>query len=154
MRILLPLVACVALSACLTSPKECVVNPSDPATEVFADTLHVQIDSMAKTQLGDYTRDLVSGGGDLLSDPQVVTIHYSAYLKNGTLIDQIQDQPFTIDLRTQSTVGLADGMLGMSVGGTRLIVVPSQLGLGACDNGPVPVNSTIIYKVDLLSIGG
>jgi FKBP-type peptidyl-prolyl cis-trans isomerase len=56
-------------------------------------------------------------------------------------------------LRSQSTIGLADGMVGMSVGGERLIVVPSELALGACNNGPIPGNSTLVYKVDLISIG-
>jgi FKBP-type peptidyl-prolyl cis-trans isomerase len=69
------------------------------------------------------------------------------------LIDEVQDQPFTIDLRTQSTIGLADGMVGMSVGGQRLIVAPSELALGPCGQGTIPGNSTIVYKVDLLSIG-
>jgi len=44
-------------------------------------------------------------------------------------------------------------MIGMNVGGSRTIVVPSELALGACDNGSVPGNSTLVYKVDLLSIG-
>jgi FKBP-type peptidyl-prolyl cis-trans isomerase FkpA len=155
MRFLLPLVACLALGACL-EPKQCSNNPSDPATEQFASslvTLGVNLDSMQKTQIGDYTRDLLVGTGQQLVSLDSVTIHYSAYLKDGTLIDQFQNTPFTVDLRGQSTIGLADGMLGMSIGGKRLIVVPSQYGLGACPNGPVPGNSTIIYNVELLSIG-
>lgn len=153
MRLLFPLIACVALSACLTSPKECTDIPSNPATEQFDASLGVDINSMTKTELGDYTQDLVVGTGDPLTDATIVTIHYSAYLKDGTLIDQVQDQPFTIDLRTQSTLGLADGMIGMNVGGQRLIVAPSEFALGACNNGQIPGNSTIVYKVDLLSIG-
>ena len=153
MRILLPFVACLGLTGCLTGPERCDVRPSDPATEQFAPELGIDINAMHRTALGDYTQDLTIGGGENLADPDSVTIHYSAYLRNGTLIDEFQDTPFTIDLRTQSTIGLADGMLGMNVGGRRVIVTPSQLGLGACDNGPVPGNSTLIYKVELLSIG-
>lgn len=152
MRFLLPLVACLALGACL-EPKQCTGNPSDPATEQFASSLGVNIASMTRTQIGDYTQDLVVGTGQTLVNLDSVTIHYSAYLKDGTLVDQFVDTPFTVDLRGQSTIGLADGMLGMSVGGKRLIVVPSQYALGACPNGPVPGNSTLIYSVELLSIG-
>ena len=39
MRLLFPLIACVALSACLTSPKECQDIPSDPAAEQFDPSL-------------------------------------------------------------------------------------------------------------------
>lgn len=152
MRFLLPLVACLALGACL-EPNKCPNNPSDPTTEQFAPSLGVDLASMTKTQIGDYTQDLQIGTGAQLVTLDSVTIHYSAYLKDGTLVDQFQDTPFTIDLRTQSTVALADGMLGMSVGGKRLIVAPSQFALGPCPNGAIPGNSTIVYNVELLSIG-
>jgi FKBP-type peptidyl-prolyl cis-trans isomerase FkpA len=153
-RIALHLLPCILLGACLTSPKDCEANPSNPATETFATSLGVDLNAMQKTALGDYTQDLVVGTGDVLTTPQIVTIHYSAYLTNGTLIDQVIDQPFPIDLVNRATIGLTDGMMGMNVGGKRRIVVPSALGLGACPNGPIPGNSTLIYEVELLSITG
>ena len=152
MRLVLKLLPCVLLAACFTTPDRCPINPSDPSHETFAPTLGVDIAAMERTELGDYRKDLVVGTGAPLTTLATVQIHYSAYLSNGTLIDQVIDQPFPLDLNARATVGLADGMLGMFVGGQRLIVVPSELGLGACDNGPVPGNSTIVYKVELLAI--
>ena len=152
MRLVLKLLPCVLLAACFTTPDRCPINPSDPSHETFASTLGVDITTMERTELGDYRKDLVVGTGAPLTTLANVQIHYSAYLSNGTLIDQVIDQPFPLDLNARATVGLADGMLGMYVGGQRLIVVPSELGLGACDNGPVPGNSTIVYKVELLAI--
>ena len=152
MRLVLTILPSILLAACFTGPDRCPVNPSDPAHETFAPALGVDLATMERTQLGDYRKDLVVGTGDPLNTLTAVSIHYSAYLVNGTLIDQVVDQPFPLDLNARATVGLADGMLGMSVGGTRLIVVPSELALGACENGPVPGNSTIVYKVELLGI--
>jgi FKBP-type peptidyl-prolyl cis-trans isomerase FkpA len=152
MRRILTLLPTILLAACFTTPDRCPISPSDPAHETFAPARVVDLASMERTELGDYRKDLVVGTGAPLTTLTTVTIHYSAYLANGTLIDQVVDQPFPLDLGTRATVGLADGMLGMFVGGTRLIVVPSDLGLGACANGPVPGNSTIVYKVDLLAI--
>ena len=152
-RFIVFLLPCLFLGACLTSPKECVNNPSDPATQTFAASLGVNLDSMAKTNLGDYLLDVTVGDGALLDSLQTVQIHYSAYLVDGTLIDQVISQPFPIDLSRTATLGLADGMLGMKVNGSRTIVVPSANALGPCPNGPVPGNSTLIYKVDLLQIG-
>ena len=152
-RFVIFLLPCLFLCACLTSPKECVDNPSNPATQTFAASLGVNLDSMFKTNLGDYVQDVVAGSGAQLDSLQTVQIHYSAYLVDGTLIDQVVSQAFPIDLSTTATLGLADGMLGMKVGGTRWIVVPSANGLGPCPNGPVPGNSTLIYKIDLLQIG-
>jgi FKBP-type peptidyl-prolyl cis-trans isomerase FkpA len=152
MRTVLRLLPSILLAACFTTPDRCPVNPSDPTHETFAPALGVDLATMERTELGDYRKDLVVGTGAALTTLANVQIHYSAYLANGTLIDQVIDQPFPLDLGTRATIGLADGMLGMFVGGQRLIVVPSQLGLGACDNGPVPGNSTIVYKVELLAI--
>jgi len=152
MRLVLTLLPSVLLAACFTTPDRCPINPSDPTHETFAPALGVDIATMERTNIGDYWKDLIVGTSDHLTTPSTVQIHYSAYLSNGTLIDQVTDQPFTLDLNARATVGLADGMLGMYVGGQRLIVVPSELALGACDNGPVPGNSTIVYKVELLAI--
>ena len=152
MRLVLTLLPSILLAACFTMPDRCPVVPSDPSHETFAPALGVDIASMERTDLGDYRKDLVVGTGAPLTTLTTVQIHCSAYLSNGTLIDQFLDQPFPLDLNARATVGLADGMLGMNVGGRRLIVVPSQLGLGACENGPVPGNSTIVYNVELLAI--
>ena len=152
MRLVLTLLPCVLLAACFTGPDKCRINPSDPTHETFAPALGVNIATMERTELGDYRKDLVAGPGAPLTTLATVQMHYSAYLADGTLIDQVIDQPFTLDLNARATVGLADGMLGMFVGGQRLIVVPSELALGACENGPVPGNSTIVYKVELLAI--
>ena len=152
MRLVLTLLPSVLLAACFNGPDKCPVNPSDPAHETFAAALGVNIATMERTELGDYRKDIVAGTGAPLTTLASVQIHYSAYLADGTLIDQVIDQPFTLDLNARATIGLADGMLGMFVGGQRLIVVPSELALGACENGPVPGNSTIVYKVELLAI--
>ena len=152
MRLLLSLIPCVLLTACLTGPERCASHPSDPATETFAPSLGVNISQMTKTQLGDYQKDLLVGDGDPLNTFAIVDIKYTAYLADGTLIDQVTDQVLPLDLAARATVGLADGMLGMNVGGKRLIVSPSALALGACDNGPVPGNSTIVYNVELVAI--
>ena len=152
MRLVLYILPCVLLTACLTEPKSCPKSPTDPATETFDPSLGVNLANMARTGLGDYEQDLVVGSGATLTTLSVVEIHYSAWLVNGQVVDQVQGQNYQLDLRSGSTLGLADGMLGMSVGGERLIVSPSENALGACGRGAIPGNSTIVYKVDLLSI--
>jgi FKBP-type peptidyl-prolyl cis-trans isomerase len=153
MRSALCLTTCFLLAACLPAPEHCDARPSNPATETFAPSLSVDLTTMQKTQLGDYIKDLVVGSGQNLSTLANVQIHYQAWLVDGTQIDDFSATTVTLSLQTQATLGLADGMLGMNVGGQRLIVSPSNLALGACQNGTVPPNSTIIYKVELLAIG-
>lgn len=153
MRLVPLLLPCVLLTACLTAPKDsCPDNPTNPATETFDPSLGVNLANMVRTNIGDYEQDLVVGTGPTLAKLALVEIHYSAWLVNGTLVDQIQDQNFPLDLSSRAPIGLADGMMGMNVGGERLIVAPSDNALGACGNGAIPGNSTLVYKVDLLSI--
>ncbi|HEV8236167.1 MAG TPA: FKBP-type peptidyl-prolyl cis-trans isomerase [Gemmatimonadaceae bacterium] len=152
-RLALYLLPCLLTTACLTSPKECVSHPSDPATQTFAASLGVDLSTMQKTQIGDYTKDLVVGTGNLLDTLQPVQIHYSAYLVDGTQVDQQVSTPVAIDLSTNATIGLADGMLGMREGGQRLIVAPSEFAQGACPRGSIPGNSTLVYQVELITIG-
>jgi FKBP-type peptidyl-prolyl cis-trans isomerase len=130
-----------------------VSHPSDPATQTFAASLGVDLSTMQKTQIGDYTKDLVVGTGNLLDTLQPVQIHYSAYLVDGTQVDQQVSTPVAIDLSTNATIGLADGMLGMREGGQRLIVAPSEFAQGACPRGSIPGNSTLVYQVELITIG-
>ena len=152
-RLALHLLPCLLLCACLTEPKQCESHPSDPATQTFAASLGVDLNEMQKTQIGDYTKDLVFGTGDLLDTLQPVQIHYSAYLVDGTQVDQQTSTPVAIDLSTNATIGLADGMLGMREGGQRLIVAPSEFAQGACPRGSIPGNSTLVYQVELITIG-
>ena len=48
--------------------------------------------------------------------------------------------------------GWEQGVLGMKVGGKRLLIVPPHLGYGTADYGPIPANSTLIFEVELMSV--
>src|SRR5256885_462732 len=98
MRLALSLIVCPLLAACLTEPKPCLNQPSDPATEMFAPSLGIDLSTMEKTAIGVYRKDIVVGTGENLSTLGVVQIHLSAFLVDGTVLDQFQDQPFPIDL--------------------------------------------------------
>lgn len=145
----IPLVA----SACFTEPKRCAaVDPSDPATEVFAPSLNIDLSTWTKTPNGVYEQDEVVGQGQALTVLTKVDVFYVAYLRNGTVVDQQLQQPFPMDMRTITAFGVIDGMMGMNVGGRRRLVVPSQLALGACGAGSIPPNSTLVYEIELLDI--
>jgi FKBP-type peptidyl-prolyl cis-trans isomerase len=153
MRYLAPLIVCLAVSGCLTNPDHCAAtNPSNPANETFAPALNVNLAQMTRTVNGVYTQDIVVGTGTTLTTPLTVSVFYVAYLPDGTIVDQQLQQPFAFDLRTNSAFGIVDGMIGMNVGGRRLLVVPSELALGACGKGPIPPNTTLVYQIELLAI--
>jgi FKBP-type peptidyl-prolyl cis-trans isomerase len=146
------IVAAVALASCLSSNDSTLPpdEPSDPATETFADNLHINLSQMTKTALGDYYMDLKVGTGAALSGPQVVVFSFQTFLKNGVLIDQ--QLGVLKDLNTVVR-GLQDGMVGMQVGTERVIVVPSALALGRIGQPPIiPANATLVFDVILNQI--
>ena len=153
MRYITLLVLSLVVTACFTEPKRCAaVDPSDPATEVFAPSLNIDLSTWTKTASGVYEQDVVPGGGQTLTGATTVDVYYVAYLPDGTVVDQQLQQPFAMDLRTISAIGVIDGMIGMNVGGRRRLVVPSQLALGSCGAGSIPPNSTLVYEIELIDI--
>jgi FKBP-type peptidyl-prolyl cis-trans isomerase len=153
MRALATLAAVLLVTGCLTHPDRCAdVVPSDPATESFAAGLNVDLSAMTRTADGVYLQDVVTGSGEELTAPTLVQMNYSAYLPNGAEVDTTANGPVLLDLRTNAAVGVSEGMMGMKIGGQRLLVVPSVLALGPCGRGPIPPNSTLVYKIELLAI--
>ncbi|HEX4682603.1 MAG TPA: FKBP-type peptidyl-prolyl cis-trans isomerase [Gemmatimonadaceae bacterium] len=143
------LLGCLFLAGCLGST-EVADNPTDPTTESFAPGLGVNIPDMQKVAVGNgfvYIKDLQVGTGSQLTAPNAVVMTYETFLVNGALVDFGNSVPFDTSV---AVPGLQVGMLGMNIGGIRLIVVPSELAYGAEGKPPViPHNATLVYEVRL-----
>jgi len=127
-------------------------NPSNPATETFASSLNVDITTMQKTTLGTYYKDITIGTGPTLTTRRPVLVDYAAFLRNGARIDQGLSAPVDLTLGNSIT-GFGDGMLGMNVGGERILVIPSNLAYGNRNDIPnIPPNSTLVFDVKLSTI--
>ena len=150
-RIASVLVGVLALSACL-NVADPVANPTDPATETFAASTGVDISKMTKTPHGAYYSDTAVGTGDTLSTLRFVTITYRGYFKNGVIFDQATAS--TVLSLDSAIIGIAESMLGMREGGTRKIVVPSELGYGArgFPTYGIPGNTTLVYDITLVAV--
>ena len=49
--------------------------------------------------------------------------------------------------------GFDQGIEGMKVGGRRMVTIPSELGYGPSGQGPIPGGATLIFLIDLVSVG-
>ena len=89
-----------------------------------------------------------------------VTVHYTGWLYvNGektTKFDSSVDrrEPFSFVLGVGQVIkGWDNGVSGMQVGGSRTIVIPSDMGYGSRGAGSViPPNSDLIFEVELIEI--
>ena len=93
--------------------------------------------------------------GDGAKAGDVVTIHYTGTLENGTKFDSSLDrgQPFEFTLGVGQVIkGFDNGILGMKVGEKKRIVISPEDGYGSAAVGSIPPNSTLIFDVELLGI--
>ena len=140
------------LAACNLDVAQPEDHPSDPATEAFATSLNIDVKTMQKTALGVYYKDVKVGTGAALTSRRPVLVDYIAFLRNGAQIDQGLGTLIDLTLGNSIT-GFGDGMLGMNVGGERVLVIPSLLAYGNRNDIPeIPPNSTLVFDVKLNTI--
>jgi FKBP-type peptidyl-prolyl cis-trans isomerase FkpA len=115
---------------------------------------------MQTTASGLQFEDTTPGTGAEAKAGQHVTVHYTGWLYNagvkGTKFDSSKDRgdPFDFGLGAGMVIkGWDEGVQGMKVGGTRLLVIPPELGYGARGaGGVIPPNATLLFEVELLGV--
>ena len=99
--------------------------------------------------------DILVGTGDMAVSGNRVVVHYSGRFVDGKVFDSSlsRNEPFQFVLGVGQVIkGWDEGIAGMRVGGKRILSIPSNLGYGANDYGPIPGGSTLIFEVELLKI--
>ena len=108
------------------------------------------------TKSGLQYAEVKAGSGASPHDGQVVVVHFTGWLDDGTQFDSSRDRkkPFGFPLGSGQVIkGWDEGVRGMRVGGTRRLVVPPALGYGSAGiPGVVPPDATLIFDVELLRI--
>ncbi len=106
--------------------------------------------------------DTTVGTGASAGVGNTVTVNYTGWLYNasvanfhGTQFDtSVGKQPFSFKLGAgQVIAGWDQGLVGMKVGGTRELIIPSSLAYGAAGaGGVIPPNAALVFTVDLLAV--
>jgi peptidylprolyl isomerase len=140
-----------------TSPTPTVSASPSPETEASATPTPstTEQETVITTPSGLQYVDLQEGTGAIPQAGQVVTVHYTGTLENGTKFDSSYDRnrPFQFKLGAGQVIkGWDEGLATMKVGSKRKLIIPPDLGYGSRPVGPIPANSTLIFEVELLSI--
>jgi FKBP-type peptidyl-prolyl cis-trans isomerase len=102
-------------------------------------------------------QDITVGTGATAQNGDTLNVLYTGTLDNGTVFDASSlhgNQPFSFTLGAQQVIeGWDLGLVGMKVGGKRMLTIPPELGYGASGQGPIPPNATLHFTIQLLSIG-
>jgi peptidylprolyl isomerase len=101
--------------------------------------------------------DLVEGTGDAAKAGDTLTVDYVGVLyKNGKQFDASWDrgEPFQFQLGAGGVIqGWDQGLVGMKVGGRRMLTIPANLAYGTEGAPPdIPPNAPLVFVVDLKAI--
>ena len=113
---------------------------------------------MQSTASGLQFEDTLVGSGAVATAGRSVSVHYTGWLYNdgvkGAKFDSSKDRndPFEFDLGAGMVIrGWDEGVQGMLEGGSRVLVIPPELGYGARGaGGAIPPNATLMFEVELL----
>lgn len=101
-------------------------------------------------------KDVVEGNGAAVQATDSVTVHYVGIgAMSRTQFDSSWDAGMTASFPLNGVIlGWQQGLLGMKVGGRRLLVIPGELAYGDTppEGSGIEPNETLIFVVDLISI--
>lgn len=105
------------------------------------------------TASGLQYRVIKEGTGRRPRSNNVVTVHYSGKLTDGTEFDSSykRNQPASFKL-DEVIKGWTEGLQLMTVGSKYELVIPSELGYGPRGNQKIPGGSVLVFEVELVSI--
>ena len=80
-----------------------------------------------------------------------VTVAYKGYFTNGNVFDQSKAEGISLSLN-KVIRGWTEGIPYFKTGGSGVLLIPSHLGYGSTNNGPIPGGSVLIFDVKLISV--
>jgi peptidylprolyl isomerase len=116
----------------------------------------MQQPNLVSTPSGLQYEDLKEGTGASPSPGQMVIVHYTGWLTDGTKFDSSFDtgRPFEFAIgRGHVIKGWDEGVMSMKVGGKRKLTIPHDLAYGEKGFANViPAKATLIFEVDLIAL--
>ena len=95
------------------------------------------------------------GDGDPVKEGDLIVTHYIGATQEGGQFDSSYDrgEPFVFRVGTGTVIqGWDEGVIGMKVGGQRVLVIPSEKAYGNMQVGSISPNTPLIFSLELLEI--
>jgi FKBP-type peptidyl-prolyl cis-trans isomerase len=145
-------------SSTTSSSTESATASPEPASSPAAAMSAPAGGQVVTTASGLKIEDLVVGTGATAEKGKTVSVHYTGWLLEKSKADPFDSsvsrgQPYEFVLGTGNVIkGWDEGLVGMKVGGKRMLTIPPDLGYGQSGSGPIPPNSTLVFETELMGV--
>ena len=131
----------------------CGCDDKKTSTTFPTKDLPVADENWTKTKSGLMYQVIKEGKGAKPTPSSTVTVHYEGQLMNGLVFDSsiATGKPILLSLG-RAIAGWTEGLQLMETGATYAFKIPPNLAYGSQATGPIPGNSTLLFKVQLLSM--
>jgi FKBP-type peptidyl-prolyl cis-trans isomerase len=101
--------------------------------------------------------DKVAGTGPAAKTGDLLTVHYTGWLSDGTEFESSLEsgQPIQFALGVGEVIpGWDQGVVGMKEGGVRRLTIPPGLAYGSAGagGGAIPPNATLVFEITLVRV--
>ena len=95
------------------------------------------------------------GNGPMPKDTSMVKVHYEGKTIDGKVFDSSYKRGEPIDLRANQVIkGWTDALVHMPAGSVWEVYIPQELAYGEREQGQIKPFSVLIFKIELISVGG
>ncbi len=110
-------------------------------------------EGITSTESGLQYEVISEGTGVKPDETSTVTVFYEGSLIDGTVFESSFETNDSVTFPLTGVIpGWTEGVQFMTVGSTYKFYIPSSLAYGPRDSGPIPGNSVLIFKIELLGI--
>lgn len=149
------LMSCGLLQSCNQEESGVEVNTQKSWSEQNQDYLleNANKEGVQKTDSGLQYKVIKEGEGKSPQSHQSVEVHYQGKFINGDEFDSSYKRDQRITFRLDQVIsGWTEGLQLMKEGAHYEFYIPSNLGYGSSQNGPIPAHSTLIFQVELFKV--
>ena len=106
-----------------------------------------------KTRSGLQYKVLRQGSGEKPTARSRVAVHYEGQLMNGSVFESSYKKGRPATFRLNGVIrGWTEGLQLMKQGATYIFKIPPHLAYGSKGTSRIPGNSTLLFKVQLISV--
>ena len=143
-----PLGLLLALGLAIAACGDSATGPQNPEDVTFASSLGIDLAAMTRLSSGVFYQTIAEGSGASMAESDRFTAVYQGWTADGVRFDAGTLDNWGLD----GLISGFRGMIGMTVGETRRLVIPSELGYGSAGVGQIPGDAVLVFEVTLVAI--